>query len=225
MNAIFQLRHQIHDEFVSEKEAVKSKLQTICQQLTIEDFAEIALAVHFQTQHIDHDYAPAYRASSLQGEMLGMTRKKLAAYGWKNQDVQGGGGLSVSPDDKIAIAVITGTQETGQAFGIPTNTALKGTMLENAIAKKTFTDLFGKMSVDGIQLWLLIFHHRGSTVQMELSRPSEFHNGRIGAFAERIALPTVNLDASVSITKKNNGNLADTADVAEIKIERRRKAA
>lgn len=225
MNAPFQLRPEIHDVFTSEQETVNSRLQIIDKQLTIKDFEEIALAVHFQTQHIDHDYAPAYRASALQGEMLGMMRKKLTAYGWKNQDVQGGGGLSVSPDDKITIAVITGTSDTGQELGMPTNAAPKGSMLERAIAQNTVTDLFGKISMDDIQLWLLIFHHTGNAVQMELSRPSEFYKGRIKMFAERIALPTVNLNASASIAKKDNDNLNDTADVSEIKIERRRKAA
>lgn len=222
MSAMFQLfSSEIHNEFVSEQESVKHKLQTIDEQLTIEDFAEIALAVHFQTQHIDHDYAPAYKASALQGEMLGLMRKKLATYGWHNQNVHGGGGLSISPDKKTAIAVITGTQDTGQALGMPTNIAPKGTMLANAITANTLTDLFGKVFTDPIQLWLLIFHHTGHAIQMELSRPSKFSKGHISAFAERIALPTVHLNATVSITKHNT----DTADVAEIRIERRRKTA
>jgi hypothetical protein len=113
----------------------------------------------------------------------------------------------VSPDRKVAIAVMTGDPETGLVAGNPTNQARKGAVLERAVAQNQQLELFDPAAVskdlanskDATQLWVLLYHVAVGAdgkpeIRAELSLPSRFARKQIVGWTERIVLAAIRPD-------------------------------
>lgn len=125
-------------------------------------------------------------------------RLALSQEGWLMRDERNCP-LVISPDRATAIVVMTGSSDTGKAFGNPTNQAEKGAVLDEAVRKNAQYQLFEASALaklrkgGGTQLWVLLYHVEiGSSgvkeIRTELSLPSEFHHKRIVGWSERIIL-------------------------------------
>ncbi|MBR8179420.1 MULTISPECIES: hypothetical protein [Burkholderia] len=112
----------------------------------------------------------------------------------------------VSPDRKVAIAVMTGDADTGLVKGNPTNQAQKGAVLQRAVAQNQQLELFDPAvakdlanSKDATQLWILLYHVAIGTdgkpeLRAELSLPSRFARKKIVGWTERIVLAAIHPD-------------------------------
>ena len=139
-------------------------------------------------------------------------RSSLAERGWVAENLRNCPFI-VSPDKRIAVAVMTGDPDTGLIGGQPTNQAQKGAVLKQAVANNRQLELFdaGLVSSDlarskeATQLWVLLYHvalaSDGQTkIRAELSLPSRFERKQIVGWAERIILEAIRPDGELDIS-------------------------
>ena len=126
-------------------------------------------------------------------------REYLLPKGWRRSD-ENNYSLVISPDDRIAIAVCTGDENTGVPNAMPSNKAHKGSSTMEAIIYNQLelglppetslpslparTNCFQKQQVT----WILLVHRAADEVRCELSLPSSFGTGQINDWNERILL-------------------------------------
>jgi hypothetical protein len=132
-------------------------------------------------------------------------RGALSEQGWSIKD-QKNCPLVISPDQSIALVVMTGNIETGKPYGNPTNQADKGAVLDEAVQRNVQYQLFESAAISklkkgegGTQLWVLLYHVENGTkgvkeIRTELSLPSEFRNKKIVGWAERIILRPISTE-------------------------------
>lgn len=155
-------------------------------------------------------------------------RSMLANRGWHLENLRNCPFI-VSPDRAIAIVVMTGDMDTGRIDGRPTNQAVKGAVLKQAVAKnqeqlKLFDAGFVSAALAGsreaTQLWVLLYHvalgeDGNDEIRIELSLPSRFEKKQIADWHERLILGAIRPDGEV-------GGLRDApTGPIDVPVERR----
>ena len=139
-------------------------------------------------------------------------------YGWSRCD-DGNYSLVVNPDGKIAIAVATGDENTGNVHIKPMTKSPKGTRTQCAIEINQYQGhLFDDMpnleipegpNSDRVT-WILLqnYHQAFKEVRYELSLPNSY-SGKIDGWSERIILGSLPFDPTIVIPVPVIPNLPD----------------
>jgi hypothetical protein len=150
-----------------------------------------------------------------------MLREELVMINWTRCD-EGNFATIVSPDQKIAIAVASGNEDTGIEHAVPTTRSSKGPnkaaavvinsgQLDFFLAEATPVDDAYKRAT-----WMLLFHTYGDEIRGEPSLPVQMdEEGHISIWKERIILPATPLGSDVKMP------VPDFSPDVEIDIRRR----
>ena len=133
-------------------------------------------------------------------------RELLAPAGWQRSS-EGGLETVVAPDGKLAVAVATGDEATGQPDNSPKTKYSKGPATVAAIEQNQlslFADLEpvvpGPVPTDRVT-WLLLIARGVDEVRCELSLPQAIgDDGKIESWSERIILAPVGRDGEPTVT-------------------------
>lgn len=139
-------------------------------------------------------------------------------YSWNRSD-DGNYPLVVSPNGKIAIAVATGDENTGNPYLTPMTKSPKGPRTQSAIEINQYQGhLFDDMpylevpegpNSDRVTWILLQNHHQAlKEVRYELSLPNSY-SGKIDGWSERIILGSLPFDPTIVIPIPVMPNLPD----------------
>lgn len=138
-------------------------------------------------------------------------------YGWSRSD-EGGYSLVISPNGKMAIAVATGDENTGNPAITPLTKSPKGPRTQSAIEVNQYQE-----SLEGFEsaeitndphsdcvTWILLQHYdqMRKEVLMELSLPTSI-SGKVDGWSERIILGALPFDSSTVIPVPVLPNLPD----------------
>lgn len=139
-------------------------------------------------------------------------------FGWSASD-EGGYSLVVSPEGKIAIAVATGDENTGNPEITPMTKSPKGPRTQSAIEVNQYQGLLfdeipefdiSDMPHSDRLTWILLQHYDQGRkeVRYELSLPTSY-SGKVDGWSERIILGALPLDPSSAIPIPVLPNLPD----------------
>lgn len=147
-------------------------------------------------------------------ETLRSLRDGMALHGWRRND-EGGWSTTVHPENKMAIAVASGNQNTGNAKATPANRSAKGPRTAeansaNVVQLLLFKDMeppeSATVSGPGRPTWFLIFSCDVNELRAELSLPVHMdEDGYVSAWVERIILPPLPLEPAVAATEPDFG--------------------
>lgn len=148
------------------------------------------------------NHPPIVRGLYAWGETVRALREYLRPKGWMLSD-ENNYSRVISPDDRTAIAVCTGDENTGVPNATPSNKAHKGPSTEDAIIYNQLelglppetspparTSCYQNQQVT----WILLIHRAANEVRCELSLPSSFGTGQIDDWKERILLEPIPLN-------------------------------
>ncbi len=195
------------------------------------DAATRGLASRFSCTPHHPPMAPGFYGWS---ETVRGLRDVLIPLGWTRDDA-GLLSLVVSPDGKIAVAVATGDEDTGDPEGCPCTKSSKGTMTkhvveENAFQLHLFEDQEALKTPEQITLvrsrmtyWLLIHIDRNTlTLRTELSAPVFMGiDGKLAGWDERIILGEIPFDSEPTVSDFDQGDGPNTGVSDDIEVKRR----
>lgn len=159
-------------------------------------------------------------------------RLALAALGWTKQD-QRNCPFIVSPDRKVAIAVMTGDMDTGLEMGNPTNQASKGAVLRQAVDRNRQLEMFDPAiitdlanSEDATQLWILLYHIAVGAdgkpeLRAELSAPRRFDRKQIVEWSERLVLEALRPESEPFMDQDSPTGPIEPTGPIDVPVERR----
>lgn len=182
---------------ISETWEVGDHLQGLSPDLTRELFAEI-MEVGLRARHEATPSHAVTAAGTYQWHaIVPELRQRLQYLGWSIKNPKNCP-IIISPDRSVAIAVMTGDEDTGNPDPnlIPSNRSKKGSFLEEQVRNNAFNKQFSLFKEDrgsgrhATELWVLLYHHDPirKEVRYELSLPSDFQKKNIVAWSERIVL-------------------------------------
>ncbi len=136
------------------------------------------------------------------GWTVAALREALVPSGWSRSE-EGNWPITVSPNRRMAIAVATGDENTGNPDAVPMTKSSKGPNTIQAIAvnlmqASLFDDLVlpdqtGDDEREDRLTWLLLVSAQGTRVRSELSLPVTC-NGKVDGWKERIILSDIDTD-------------------------------
>lgn len=162
------------------------------------------------------------------GETVRALREYVIPIGWGRSD-ENNYSVVLSPNKRIAIAVATGDDATGQAAANPSTKGPKGpNTLYAVVANQNQLDLFASLNpapastlpaepMEDRMTWILLIHRTINEVRCELSLPLAMGaDHRVDQWKERILLGSMPLD----------GDLLDITppDQPDISIDVKRRA-
>lgn len=164
---------------------------------------------------------PLYPGFATWARTVRCLREKLIPqpYGWERSD-EGNYPLAVSPDGKLAIAVATGDENTGDPEITPLTKSPKGPRTQSAIEVNQQTQglLFAEFAEGEIPLnahsdrttWILLQHYDQARkeVRFELSLPNSY-SGKVDGWSERIIFGALPFDPTIRIPVPTLPNLPD----------------
>jgi hypothetical protein len=165
---------------------------------------------------------PLFPGISVWARTVRSLREKLipVPFGWSRCD-EGNYPLCVSPDGKLAIAVATGDENTGNPNVMPMTKSPKGPRTQNAISVNQYNgqgNLFETLPEFDPEVllnkdrvtWILLQHFDQvrREVRFELSLPTSY-SGRIDGWSERIIFGAISTDPSQVIPVPTLPNLPD----------------
>ena len=179
-----------NSNFVSSEEyLVQQELSNIDSRLTSDLFKEISSAALFQANQTKCDYfLKSAFPTFLQLCMVNHMRSKLIPLGWIERDYEGKMAYTISPDNKSAFYICTGTKDVGYEYGIPSNSGHRGSEFDKQL------ELFLENKTK-VYVFLFYCDEAKNELRMELSIPSEFKKGRIKSWDKRIFLPSISLNS------------------------------
>ncbi|MCZ2903244.1 hypothetical protein [Burkholderia thailandensis] len=147
-----------------------------------------------------------YRHSVLTNETVAALRDFLVPRGWGKQD-EGNYELVVNPEVNIAIAVASGDDATGIKDRTPSNKSEKGPRTVKAVDDNRTADLFPETLLPiedhqhALDTWILLHHHAGDAMHLELSRPNGYESTQrfVTSWSERIVLGSIELDGDPTV--------------------------
>ena len=169
------------------------------------ELREVVRQGQFTFFNCTENHPPIARGIWAWGETVCALREYLLPKGWKRSE-ENNYSLVISPDDRIAIAVCTGDENTGVPNATPSNKAHKGSSTKNAIIynqlelglppETSFPSLLTRANYFQNQqvTWILLVHRADDEVRCELSLPSSFGTGQIDDWKERILLKPIPLN-------------------------------
>lgn len=183
---------------VTETGGASARLFALSRDLQWELFSEV-MEVGLRARHEATPSHAVTAAGSYQWHAsVPALRERLQYLGWTRKDPKNCP-IIISPDRSVAIAVMTGDEDTGNPDPNvkPSNRSKKGKFLEEQIKlnnafNRQYT-LFKQDQGSGrhaTELWVLLYHHDAirKEVRYELSLPSEFRKKNIIGWSERILL-------------------------------------
>lgn len=120
---------------------------------------------------------------------------------------EGGYPLVISPEGKLAIAVATGNEDTGNPNANPTTKSPKGPRTQSAVEVNQYVQnsLFEDFEIPDTPhsdrvTWILLqyYDQAKKEVRFELSLPNSY-SGKVDGWSERIILGTLPFDPAASI--------------------------
>jgi hypothetical protein len=136
------------------------------------------------------------------GWTVAALRDSLVPAGWSRSE-EGNWPVTISPNRRMAIAVATGDENTGNPDAVPMTKSSKGPNTAQAVAvnmmqASLFDDLVlpdqvGDDEKEERLTWLLLVSTQGTRVRSELSLPVTC-NGKVDGWKERIILRDVDTD-------------------------------
>ncbi len=180
---------------ITEIEDVGTRLLELSHDLQREFFAEI-MEVGLRARHEATPSHAVTAAGTYQWNAnVAALRNRLQYQGWTGKDPKNCP-IIISPDRSIAIAVMTGDEDTGNPNGLPSNRSKKGRFLEEQIRNNAFNKQYTLFNEDkgngrhATELWVLLYHHDAirKEVRYELSLPNDFHKKNIIGWSERIII-------------------------------------
>jgi hypothetical protein len=182
-----------------DRETIAARLE----QLGLEEsvLREAVNQGHLQRSRLTLNHPIIYHGLSMWGEVVAALRAQLRPFEWVREDI-GSYSLVVHEERKLAIAVASGDEGTGNPGAHPSNRSRKGRNTVDAIEANRQLEMFEKLppkaeAEGGKQTWVLMHHTdigRGE-IRVELSRPSSIgSDGKITAWAERIILASIDFD-------------------------------
>lgn len=181
---------------ITATEGAAARLLELSRDLQRELFSEV-MEVGLRARHEATPSHAVTAAGSYQWHAsVPALRERLQYLEWTRKDPKNCP-IIISPDRSVAIAVMTGDEDTGNPDGIPSNRSKKGKFLEEQIKlnnafNRQYT-LFKQDQGSGrhaTELWVLLYHYDAirKEVRYELSLPSEFRKKNIIGWSERILL-------------------------------------
>lgn len=152
-------------------------------------------------------------------------RNALVPAGWTRLE-EGNWPITVHPGKRMAIAVATGDENTGNPDATPMTKSVKGPNTVNAVAVNMLqASLFDEPSLpeqtaedkDERVTWLLLVSTQNGKVRSELSLPVTC-NGKVDGWKERIILSDIEIDPDAKIDVPPT--LPDLPDI-DIPLQRR----
>lgn len=194
---------------ITEIEDVRARLLELSHDLQREFFAEI-MEVGLRARHEATPSHAVTAAGTYQWNAnVAALRDRLQYLGWTRKDPKNCP-IIISPDRSVAIAVMTGDEDTGNPDqnAKPSNRSKKGKFLEEQIKlnnafNRQYT-LFKEEKGSGrhaTELWVLLYHHDAirKEVRYELSLPSDFRKKNIIGWTERILLGRITEAPSILV--------------------------
>jgi hypothetical protein len=181
--------------------------------LTSAPLIEAVLAGYLARSSCTENDAPNVAGFVQWGRTLRTLRELLIPLGWSRSD-----DLryytAVAPDERVAIAVASGSEATGLANGTPTTRSAKGpstaaVVFANAAQGDLFPETLPKAQPKADRdraTWLLMFYVDENEIRAELSQPIIIgEDGFITVWLERIILSAQPLDPIVAVPKPDFG--------------------
>lgn len=156
---------------------------------------------HLQRTRLTRNHPTIYHGLNMWGEVVAALREQLRPLEWVREDI-GSYALTVHEDLKLAIAVASGDEGTGDPSAHPSNRSRKGRNTVDAIEANRQLELFEQLPPQSdkeasYQTWVLMHHtdHMRSEIRVELSLPLCIgSDGKITDWAERIILNSIPFD-------------------------------
>jgi hypothetical protein len=170
-------------------------------------------------------------ARTVRGLRIGRLRRD----GWTPND-SGNYSTLVNPDQSLAIAVVTGDEQTGiydpaTPLLFPRLKYPKGNMTQQAVERNSLMPyLFPEMAEDAKAkqakeeaaanriTWMLVRRRSGDTLYCELSLPWEFVDGHVASWKHRIILSPLDVEPMLDMLD-DSGN--DSGDVIDVPVQRK----
>ena len=187
--------------FLSDPEQVAARMRELSPDLTFDLFQEV-LAAGLEARNTALETHPTTAAGIFHWmQSVHVLRDWLRGRQWHIRDERNSP-LIISPDNQVAIVVMTGSPETGgSAEAEPTNQAEKGSVTERYVQdNQRQLEIFNQESFraardheKGLQVWVLLYHFDKvqSQVRAVLSFPTGFGKRHITTWGERMVLPAV----------------------------------
>ena len=166
--------------------------------------------------------------STVWARAVGGLRDQVIPDGW-TIDRAANYETTVSPDESRAVAVATGTKETGRTGGLPPRTKTpKGPATRRAVehnSQLSFADVNPdefegaiKRDPSERETWLVLHHfdRDAKEIRRELSLPDAMEGSTITGWRERIILDPIPFDADIEIDYDDAGD-----DHVEVEVRRR----
>ncbi|MBX3713501.1 MAG: hypothetical protein KF800_16200 [Lysobacter sp.] len=155
---------------------------------------------HLQRTRLTRNHPTIYHGLNMWGELVAALREQLSPE-WVREDI-GSYALTVNELLKLAIAVASGDEGTGDPAAHPSNRSRKGRNTVDAIEANRQFELFELLppksdNEESYQTWVLMHHtdHVRGEIRVELSLPLSIGaDGKITAWAERIILSSIPFD-------------------------------
>ncbi|MHA3903269.1 hypothetical protein ACTPOE_06795 [Castellaniella sp. WN] len=173
------------------------------QQLGLDEalLLEAVYQGHLQRTRLTANHPVIYHGLNMWGEVVAALRDQLRPLQWVRDDI-GSYALTVNEERKLAVAVASGDEGTGNPQVHPTNRSPKGKNTVDAIEANRQLELFELLPPEsakdeGNQTWVLMHHtdYARGEIRVELSRPLSIgKDGKITAWAERIILRSIPFD-------------------------------
>jgi hypothetical protein len=217
---------------ITDREAVAARLVELHETLNealLKQANEHGYSARIEATEL---HAPTAAGSYHWHAALYALRYSLAALGWVKQDLRNCPFI-VSPDRKVAIAVMTGDPDTGLEKGKPTNQAQKGAVLRQAVDQNRQLELFDPSIVsdlakskDATQLWILLYHVAIGTdgkpeIRAELSVPSRFERKQIIGWSQRLILESIRPDSDTFMDEDQPTDPIAPTGPIDVPVERR----
>jgi hypothetical protein len=190
--------------------------------LSVEVLTESILAGELARNSCTPNDPPSAPGFLFWAKIVRALRENLVTDGFVRSDERNFS-IVVSPDRSYSIAVSTGDEATGDPSSPSSTKYAKGPLTVEAVERNGQLLLFKEMEppeaedskVVGITRILLV-RKSGDSILSELSVPDKVVDGFVETWAERIILPTIELDRP-----ERRANPEDDADDLDIDITRR----
>lgn len=196
--------------------------------LRIEDLTQAAKEGYLAFISCTNNDAPIYPGISAWARAVRSLRESLIPRGWTKNDDRNFS-LTLSPNNKISIAVATGDENTGNAVMVPRTKSHKGEQTTLRVEKNEQMALFAIAQIPHVVpikrmvgtpnsvMWIFLVHRTANHIRCELSLPVGVDtSGRLDSWQERIILPPIDIDPEL-ITKPST----EYAPAPEVTIQRK----
>lgn len=188
-----------------EEQDIEARLAEL--DLTVSELQEVARAAYLAKASCSPLHPPTFPGTSAWGAAVYTLRSRKLPHGWRRAD-PGNFSITINDARRFYVVIATGDELAGRSVGkVPTTKSPKGLKTEAAVKATRQLTLFPDEAYEELQkdadlaeykAWFLLINISKEFVALEVSSPLDMKRGKITSWHERIIVPGVSFDQSVS---------------------------